>query len=76
MLRFEVYKAKNNDWYWRLIASNGRTIADSGEGYTSEYNAVRAAKRTKEVAPSAPVMRLDGTVLNEARQAQGEADPF
>jgi uncharacterized protein YegP (UPF0339 family) len=76
MLRFEVFKARNDLWHWRLIAANGRTIADSGEGYASEYNAVRAAKRTKDLAPQAPVKRLDGTLLSEERQAGSAADPF
>lgn len=75
MLRFEVYESRDNAWRWRLIAANGKIIADSGEGYVTEYNAVRAAKRTKELAPHAPVKRLDGTVLNEAKLAQYD-DPF
>lgn len=78
MLRFEIYKDRAGLWRWTLIANNGKTIADSGEGYASEYNAVRAAARTKELAPQAPVKRPDGTTLREAKQA-GEgysADPF
>ena len=75
MLRFEVYADQSAKWRWRLIAANGKIIADSGEGYASEYNAVRAAVRTKELAPQAPVKRRDGTVLQEAKLAQ-HADPF
>jgi len=78
MLRFEVYKDRADEWRWRLIANNGKTIADSGEGYASEYNAVRAAARTKELAPQAPVKRTDGTTLREAKiiEAGYSADPF
>jgi len=75
MLRFDIYEARDSSWRWRLVASNGKIIADSGEGYASEYNAVRAAKRTKELAPSAPVKRLDGTLLSEAKLPQHN-DPF
>lgn len=76
MLRFEVYKDRAGEWRWTLVASNGKTIADSGEGYASEYNAVRAAARTKELAPQAPVKRPDGTTLREAKEAGYSADPF
>ena len=75
MLRFEVYADQSAKWRWRLIAANGKIIADSGEGYASEYNAVRAAARTKELAPQAPVKRKDGTTLREAKLTQ-HADPF
>jgi uncharacterized protein YegP (UPF0339 family) len=29
----EYYKDLNNQWRWRAIATNGKTVADSGEGY-------------------------------------------
>jgi uncharacterized protein YegP (UPF0339 family) len=73
--KFTVYQDRAGEWRWQLKARNGKIIADSGEGYASEYNAVRAARRCKELAPSAPVTRPDGTVLNE-RQLANVADPF
>jgi uncharacterized protein YegP (UPF0339 family) len=42
--RFDVYQDKAGEWRWRLLAPNGRTIADSGEGYTREADARRATK--------------------------------
>lgn len=40
MTRLEVYKTRSlrrsQRWAWRLVASNGRIIATSGEGYTSK----------------------------------------
>jgi uncharacterized protein YegP (UPF0339 family) len=29
----EYYKDTANQWRWRAIATNGRIVADSGEGY-------------------------------------------
>lgn len=29
----QKYQAKDG-WRWRLVAANGRTVADSGEAYT------------------------------------------
>lgn len=31
-------------WYWRLRASNGKILADSGQGYRSKANAINIAK--------------------------------
>lgn len=39
---YEVYEDKRGEWRWRRIAQNGKTIADSGEGYASKSNAYRA----------------------------------
>lgn len=41
-----IYQAKAGNqkgrWRWRLSASNGRTIADSAEGYTRKSKAEQA----------------------------------
>lgn len=40
---FEYYQsAKNQDWYWRFRAANGRVVADGCEGYTSKAGVLRA----------------------------------
>jgi uncharacterized protein YegP (UPF0339 family) len=41
-MRFEVYKDKAAEYRWRLLASNGKLAADSGEGYTRREDAHRA----------------------------------
>ena len=33
--KVEFYKDKKGEYRWRLLASNGRQIANGGEGYTS-----------------------------------------
>lgn len=38
---FKPYRAKDG-WRWRLVARNGRIIADSGEAYTRKRDALRA----------------------------------
>jgi uncharacterized protein len=32
-MHFYVYPDAKNEIRWRLVAGNGRTLADSGEGY-------------------------------------------
>lgn len=29
----QIYKDASGEWRWRIRAANGKTIADSGEGY-------------------------------------------
>lgn len=60
MLRFEIYQSRDTQWRWRLVARNGRIIADSGESYVTENNAVRAARRTRMLASDAPLVKREG----------------
>ncbi|MFP4188522.1 MAG: YegP family protein, partial [Halobacteriales archaeon] len=50
-----VFKDAADEWRWRLVSSNGRIIADSGEGYTERNDAVEALKRVRgySTAPTA-----------------------
>jgi uncharacterized protein YegP (UPF0339 family) len=32
-MTYVYYKDAKGEWRWRLVAANGRIIADSGEGY-------------------------------------------
>lgn len=47
MMHFEIYQQEQTlltvglshaDYRWRLVADNGRTIADSGEGYRNKLD--------------------------------------
>ncbi len=46
-MKIEIYTDRAGGFRWRLVASNGKTIADSGEDYSSLSNAKRAARRFK-----------------------------
>lgn len=39
---FEIYQDKKGKWRWRLIAKNGRIVADSGQGYSRRDAVLRA----------------------------------
>ena len=39
-MTYHYYKDTKNQWRWRLKASNGRIIADSGEGYIVSHLAL------------------------------------
>lgn len=52
--RFELYVDKAGESRWRFKASNGRVIADSGEGYSTRKKARTAARRTAELMAIEP----------------------
>lgn len=41
-MRFVISQDQRELWRWRIVASNGRIVADSGEGYATKQNAERA----------------------------------
>jgi uncharacterized protein YegP (UPF0339 family) len=43
--KIQVYRDATGDWRWRLVASNGRIVADSGEGYRRKRAALAAASK-------------------------------
>ncbi len=47
---YVVYADQANQYRWRLVAGNGRIIADSGQGYASKDGAKRAVARMQEYA--------------------------
>lgn len=52
---FEVYEDRGGQWRWRMIATNGRIVADSGDGYSSKSNARAAVENVQSRAGSADV---------------------
>ena len=57
---FELFHDSAGEWRWRLVASNGNIIADSGEGYRSKQGAERGIESVKRSAPDAEVELRDG----------------
>ena len=53
--KFELYKDKKGEYRFRLVASNGQTIATS-EGYKSKDSAVKGIESVKKNAPTAAVV--------------------
>jgi len=56
--RFELFKSEDNSqWYFRLIAKNGRIICQS-EGYTRKSNALNGIRSVKKNAAKAKIEEL------------------
>jgi len=54
MAHFEIFQDSAKYYRWRLVAGNGEKVAAS-EAYVSRSNAVRSAKRVKEISTFAEV---------------------
>lgn len=54
-MKFVIYTDAEGKTRWKLVAKNGKIVADSAERYHSEGNARRAIKSWRELARSAPV---------------------
>lgn len=55
-MTYYMYRDTNNQWRWRLVAANNRTIASSGEGYRNESDCLAAIDLVKG-SSSAPVRK-------------------
>jgi uncharacterized protein YegP (UPF0339 family) len=58
--RFELYKDAKAEFRWRLVATNGQTIATAGEGYTTKANAQAGIDSVKKNAATAIVEEKTG----------------
>ena len=52
---FEIYADTTDQYRWRFKASNGKTIADSGESYWNRSDCQAGLNLVKQNAFSAPV---------------------
>jgi len=50
MSTYRVYKDAAGGWRWRLVAANGKIVADGAEGYTRRRDCIRAIERTRHLA--------------------------
>jgi uncharacterized protein YegP (UPF0339 family) len=55
---FVIYPDASGSYRWRLVASNGQTVASSGESFASKANARRAAESVKENAGKAAIVEV------------------
>ena len=54
--KIKIYRDGAHEFRWRLVASNGRIIADSAEGYTDKAHCEQAVTRFVESAQSATIV--------------------
>jgi uncharacterized protein YegP (UPF0339 family) len=49
---FQVYQDRGKQWRWRVVARNGRLVADSGEGYRRRASALNGARTARRALAS------------------------
>lgn len=54
-MSYHLYVDARREWRWRLKATNGRTIADSGEGYINKQDCINAIYLVKG-STNAPIL--------------------
>ena len=57
-MKFEIIKDNRGEYRWRLRASNGKIIADSGEGYVNKGDCEHGINLVKKHAPYAKIEDL------------------
>jgi uncharacterized protein YegP (UPF0339 family) len=55
MPHFDAYEDLVGKWRWRLLGSDGRTVATSGESFDSHWHALRAAEDVRGAASGAQI---------------------
>jgi uncharacterized protein YegP (UPF0339 family) len=58
-MKFEIYADAGGQYRWRLVSSNGQTVATSGESFASKANATRAAENIRDNAGKADVVEVE-----------------
>jgi hypothetical protein len=58
MYKFEVYQDKAGQYRWRLVAPNGKSIADSGEGYSGTQACLDGIASVQQHAAAAQVVEV------------------
>jgi uncharacterized protein len=53
-MKYIMYKDTTGQWRWRLVAANGRIIANSGESYANKQDCIAAIALVK-TSGNAPV---------------------
>ncbi|EIA15711.1 DUF1508 domain-containing protein [Clostridium perfringens] len=43
--KWQIYKDLTGEWRWRRIASNGRIVGASSQGYVNKSDCIENAKR-------------------------------
>ncbi len=55
-MKFIIYRDSKKEWRWRLKASNGKIIADSGEGYKRKFDCIACTARVREASSTATLV--------------------
>jgi uncharacterized protein YegP (UPF0339 family) len=56
MEKIEVYQNEKKQYFWRLVAENGKTVADGSEGYHNKQDLMNELQSIKNKFAAAPIV--------------------
>lgn len=71
----DVYQDSAGEWRWRVLAGNGKTVADSGEGYKRQGDCLTGAKIATTLLVTAGLNGRMLEVIGEATDLEVIRDP-
>ena len=54
-MRFILYRDVKKEYRWKMVASNGNIVADSGEGYKNKKDCLATVDSIKRTVAEAPI---------------------
>jgi uncharacterized protein YegP (UPF0339 family) len=66
MPQFDAYEDLVGKWRWRLLNTEGGTVATSGESFDSHWHALRAAENVRGVATGALISSTPADGIKDA----------
>lgn len=54
-MTFFIFKDRAGQWRWNLVASNGKVVADSGEGYYNKQDCMHGIRLVMGTSTSTPI---------------------
>jgi uncharacterized protein YegP (UPF0339 family) len=66
MPQFDAYEDLVGKWRWRLLGSDGRTVATAGESYDSHWRALRAAENVRGASSAAQICGIPANGVADA----------
>ena len=69
MPQFDAYEDLVGKWRWRLLGTDDRTVATSGESFDSHWHALRAAENVRGVASAARISSVPADGVDDALAA-------
>jgi uncharacterized protein YegP (UPF0339 family) len=67
----EVYQDHKDDWRWRRVAENGKTLADGGQGYSRRIDLLEVVAKDY---PDLPIIQ-PGPELSKPKQLDDDYEP-
>jgi uncharacterized protein YegP (UPF0339 family) len=69
MPEFDAYEDLVGKWRWRLLGTDGRVVASSGESFDSHWHALRTAENVRGLAAAARISSAPAAGVEDALAA-------